>query len=172
MEIWDIYDENRIKKDKTMVRGHQVEAGDYHLVVHVCIFNEKGEMLIQQRQPFKQGWSNLWDITCGGSAVKGDSSQQAATRELEEEIGYYYDFTGHRPTFTINFHEGFDDIYIIEAEVDLTTLTLQASEVQRVKWATKEEIFEKLHHGEFIPYYEHFLGLLFELKTKFGCIRK
>lgn len=59
--------------------------GTYHLVVHVCVFNQKGEMLIQQRQPFKQGWPNLWDVTMGGSALAGETSQQAAMRELKEE---------------------------------------------------------------------------------------
>ena len=50
-----------------MKRGEPMKDGDYHLVVHICIFNTDGKMLIQQRQPFKDGWSNLWDITVGGS---------------------------------------------------------------------------------------------------------
>lgn len=172
MEVWDLYDIHRIKKDKTMIRGNRVEDGDYHMVVHVCIFNSKGQMLIQQRQPFKQGWPNLWDITCGGSATKGDTSQEAAQRELFEEIGYNYDFTGHRPSLTVNFSVGFDDIYMIEADIDLETLTLQASEVQAVKWASLDEIMKMHKEHTFIPYYESFLTLLFEMKMKFGCIKE
>ena len=37
MELWDVYDSNRIKTSKTMVRGGSFEKGDYHLVVHICI---------------------------------------------------------------------------------------------------------------------------------------
>ena len=43
-EVWDIYDENRIKTGRTMIRGNEIKNGDYHLVVHVCIFNSKGEL--------------------------------------------------------------------------------------------------------------------------------
>ncbi|MDF2947990.1 MAG: hydrolase, partial [Bacillales bacterium] len=78
MELWDVYEINRNKTNKTnktMVRGESFEKNNYHLVVHVCVFNSNGEMLIQQRQPFKEGWSNMWDITVGGSAIKGDTSQ-------------------------------------------------------------------------------------------------
>ena len=92
MEKWDLYDQHRNKIEKQITRGDKMEPGEFHLVVHVCIFNSKGEMLIQQRQPFKQGWSNLWDITCGGSAVAGDTSQQAASRELFEELGIQFNF--------------------------------------------------------------------------------
>lgn len=84
MEIWDLYDKDRIKTGETMVRGNQFKENTYHLVVHVCIFNLEGKMLIQQRQPFKDGWPNMWDITVGGSAVSGDTSQLAADREVYE----------------------------------------------------------------------------------------
>ncbi|WP_084822164.1 NUDIX hydrolase [Paraclostridium benzoelyticum] len=84
MEIWDLYDKDRIKTGETMVMGSQFKENTYHLVVHVCIFNLEGKMLIQQRQPFKDGWPNMWDITVGGSAVSGDTIQLAAEREVYE----------------------------------------------------------------------------------------
>lgn len=169
MELWDVYDINRNKTNKTMVRGKIFEKDNYHLVVHVCIFNSKGEMLIQQRQPFKEGWSNMWDITVGGSAIKGDTSQSAAERELFEEIGLSVDFKNIRPHITINFNNGFDDIYIIEQDVDINELSLQYEEVQKVKWASKEEIFSKIENGEFIPYYQSLIHLLFDIRKQYGC---
>lgn len=54
MELWDLYDINRNKIGKTIQRGELLSPGEYHLVVHVCLFNSQGEMLIQQRQPFKK----------------------------------------------------------------------------------------------------------------------
>ena len=53
MELWDVLDRDRRLTGRTMRRGDEMAAGDYHLVVHVCLFNAAGEMLIQQRQPFK-----------------------------------------------------------------------------------------------------------------------
>jgi len=169
MELWDIYDKDRIKIGKTMVRGAEFEPDCYHMVVHACIFNANGEMLIQQRQPFKEGWPNMWDITVGGSATTGDSSQDAMERELFEEIGLKLNLQQVRPNLTINFDRGFDDVYLIEKEVDIDTLVLQEAEVQRVKWATKEEIFTLLDSGEFIPYYKSLIQLLFDMKGKYGA---
>lgn len=171
MELWDIYDINRNKTGRTMERG-PVPEGDYHLVVHVCIFNSKGEMLIQQRQYYKEGWPNLWDISVGGSAVQGDSSQSAAEREVKEELGIKLDLSNIRPHFTINFDRGFDDVYLIEKEVNIGDLVLQEEEVQAAKWATKEEILEKIEKQEFIPYYPSLIELLFDTRKKYGCHAK
>ena len=100
MEFFDLYTKERIKTGKTLERGKPVPAGFYRLVVYVCIFNSRGEMLIQQRQPFKRGWSDLWDVSMGGNAVAGDTSQTAAMREVQEELGLTLDltdpFTGSR----------------------------------------------------------------------------
>lgn len=114
MELWDIYNRDKTKTNKTMVRGEKFEKGAYHLVVHACIFNSKYEMLIQQRQPFKSGWPNMWDITVGVSALSGESSQTAIERELFEEIGLKIHLQDVQPHLTINFNEGFDDVYLIE----------------------------------------------------------
>ena len=172
MEYWDVYDINRIKTGKTMIRGSEFEDNAYHLVVHVCIFNNKGEMLIQQRQPFKEGWPNMWDISVGGSAVAGDTSQTAAEREVLEEIGLKLALNGIRPHLTINFDRGFDDIYLIEKNVDINELILQPEEVQAVKWAGRDEIIAMIEKGDFIPYYPELVNLFFQIRKKYGCISR
>ena len=101
MEYWDIYDIERNKTNKEVARGEQLNENEYHLVVHACIFNSKGDMLIQQRQSFKDGWPNMWDLTCGGSALKGETSRTAVARELYEELGI--EIKTVRPNLTINF---------------------------------------------------------------------
>lgn len=170
MELWDVYNINREKTGKTMVRGGSYEEGAYHLVVHICIFNDKGEMLIQQRQPFKEGWSNMWDVTVGGSAVQGDDSQSAAERELAEELGLHISLQGIRPHLCMNFEHGFDDIYLIERNVELSELKLQYEEVQDARWASMEEILAMIESGEFIPYYPNLIRLLFDIRGKYyGC---
>jgi len=169
MELWDIYDIARNKTNRAMVRGEDFNKGDYHMVVHICIFNSKGEMLIQQRQQFKEGWPNMWDITVGGSAIKGDTSQMAVERELLEELGIKINMQNIRPHLTINFDNGFDDVYLIQKDIDIADLTLQYEEVQYVKWASKEEIFSMIDSGEFIPYYQSLIQLFFDIKNQYGC---
>lgn len=165
MEIWDLYDKDRIKTGETMVRGSQFKENTYHLVVHVCIFNLEGKMLIQQRQPFKDGWPNMWDITVEGSALSGDTSQLAAEREVYEEIGYKLSLYGIRPSLTINFDKGFDDIYLIQKDIDISKLKLQYEEVQSVNWASKEEILSMIDEEIFIPYHKSLIDLLFFMRT-------
>ena len=165
MEIWDLYTKDRINTDKTMVRGTQIPNGFYRLVVHICIFNSQGEMLIQQRQPFKSGWSNMWDITVGGSAISGDTSKSAAEREVYEEIGYKLSLDGIRPALTINFDEGFDDIYLIQQDIDITKLKLQYEEVKAVKWASKEKILSMIDEEIFISYHKSLIELLFSMRS-------
>ena len=168
-EFFDLYDINRNRTGKTLERGTKVPEGYYRLVVHVCVFGSDGRLLIQKRQPFKNGWSGMWDLTAGGSALAGDSSQQAASRELKEEIGLDYDLTGVRPAMTIYFDGGFNDIYTINLDVDLDSLKLQETEVEQVKWAAEEEILEMLRNKEFVLYKSSFISLLYFLRNHNGA---
>lgn len=169
MEMRDLYDINRIATGRTIERGLPVSAGEYYTVVHICIFNSEGKMLIQQRQPFKQGWSNLWDITVGGGVMAGDSSQSAAQRELSEELGLSLSFKNIRPHLTVNFENGFDDYYLINKDVDINALHLQYSEVKRVRWATQDEILSLIDTNAFVPYHKAFIPLLFSMRQGYGA---
>lgn len=169
MELWDVYNRDKTKTGKTMVRGEKIEKGSYRLVVHACIFNSKGEMLIQQRQPFKSGWPNMWDISVGGSAISGETSQTAIEREIFEEIGLKIDLQNIQPHLTINFDTGFDDVYLIEREIDIKDIVLQYEEVKKVEWATLDEILQKIDNGIFIPYHKSLIQLFFDMRKNYGC---
>lgn len=171
MEQWDLYDLDR-QKIGEIEQGQPLSPEDCRLVVHVCIFNKKGEMLIQQRQSFKEGWPNLWDLTAGGSALLGENSRQAAARELREELGLHVDFEKRRPHLTVHFDQGFDDIYLVEAAPKLGDLTLQYTEVRGVMWASEKQILEMIQAGTFLPYRTPFLSLLFSLHGQRGCLEE
>ncbi len=170
MELWDLYDCNRTKTGELHERGKPLPDGRYHLVVHVVIFSTKGEMLIQQRQPFKEGWPNLWDLTAGGSAIAGDTSRTAAERETLEEIGLPIDLRGIQPKLTIHHTVCFDDIYTLVQDVAPEALVLQESEVQAVKWAGEAEILEMIADGRFIPYHPSLIAMLFLMRNRRGTI--
>ncbi|WP_426347900.1 NUDIX hydrolase [Alloiococcus sp. CFN-8] len=167
-EYWNIYDIDRNLTDRIHKRGVPMAEGDYHLVVHLCIFNSKGELLIQKRQPWKKGWSGLWDLTVGGSAVLGESSREAVEREAKEELGIDVNLEGHRPFMTINFEQGFDDYWMIEKDIPLESLTLQYEEVADAKWVNEEELKAMVEKGEFINYF--FIDNIFKLKGHWGSV--
>lgn len=172
MELLDVYDKNRIKTGGAVERGNPLNKGEYRLVVHICLFNSNGEMLIQQRQPFKKGWPNMWDITVGGSVVQGETSQEAVQRELFEELGIDLDLSNTRPKLTVNFNEGFNDIYTVEKDISIDDLTLQYEEVQNAKWATEQEILSMIEAGDFIPYQKNLIRLLFDMRKQYGCFTR
>lgn len=161
MEIWDIFDKYRKKKEHTHKRGKDMHIGDYHIVVHVWIVNSRGEFLIQKRKVDKKGWPGMWDCAAAGSAILGDSSRDAAIRETEEEIGLDIEKDNLEALFTVKFAKGFDDNWLLRAEVDIEDLVLQEEEVEDVKWVSEDEIKDMLTRDEFIPF--PFLDRLFEI---------
>lgn len=169
MEYCDIYNEDRIKTGKIMSRDDKYDSDDYFLVVHVCIFNDKNEMLIQQRQSCKKYYPNIWDVSVAGRSLTGENSRQAAERETREELGYDIDLSNERPFFTMNFDNGFDDYYLVDINLDIEKLHMQEEEVQDLKWASKEEILDMVKNEEFIDYY--FLDVLFEMRKQRGSYR-
>ena len=167
MELVDLYDENRVPLGRVAERHAKKAPGEYRMVVHVCIFNGLGQMLIQQRSPEKTIWPELWDVSIGGGVDAGETSRQGAVREVGEELGYDLDLIGLRPAVTVNFEGGFDDFFVVTRDLDLGDLRLQKEEVSDVRWATLEETLAMLENGEFIPYPPSFLRFLFEARGSF-----
>lgn len=168
MELVDLYDENRLPLGRTAERGAPKGPGELRLVVHVCVFDRRGRLLIQQRAPEKFIFPNLWDVSVGGGVDAGEDSRQGAEREFREELGVPLDLSGLRPSVTVNFDGGFDDFYILTRDLELSSLTLQKEEVRAVRWASLEEILDMLGRGAFIPYPEGFLRFLFDMREQFG----
>ena len=167
MELVDLYDENRVPLGRVAERHAKKAPGEYRMVVHVCIFNSLGQMLIQRRSPEKRVWPELWDVSVGGGVDAGETSRQGAEREVLEELGYDLDLTGLRPAVTVNFEGGFDDFFVVTRDLDLRDLRLQKEEVSDVRWVTLEEAMAMLDSGEFIPYPPSFLQFLFEARGSF-----
>ena len=173
MERWDVYDINRIKTGKTVIRSEgPTGEGEYHLVVMIAVFSTDGRMLIQKRKKTKVSWPGMWDISVGGAVTAGEDSALGAERELFEEIGISQSFAGVRPRFSISHKLGFADCYIITKDVDPAALTLQESEVDEVKYATIDEILAMIDEGTFIPYYESVIRLMFDMKDSYGAHKR
>ncbi|MBO5517305.1 MAG: NUDIX domain-containing protein [Firmicutes bacterium] len=160
-EVIDLYTADRIPTGQTILRGDKPPAGMYRLVVHVCIFNSKGEMLIQKRKDDIVRWPGYWDVSVGGHASSGDTSSSAAQRETKEELGLSIEFDEVRPVLTVQFPDGFDDFYVLQIDVDPEGLNLQKEEVAAVQWASQAEIDAMIDDGSFIPYQKGLIDYLF-----------
>lgn len=55
--------------------------------VHVLLFNSDGELFVQKRSANVAKYKNLFTSSASGGIEKGESSKEAAKRELKEELG-------------------------------------------------------------------------------------
>jgi 8-oxo-dGTP pyrophosphatase MutT (NUDIX family) len=58
-----------------------------HRSTYVLVFNSRGELYIQKRTPTKDVFPGYYDVAAGGVVLTGETYEQGAERELEEEMG-------------------------------------------------------------------------------------
>ena len=58
-----------------------------HPVVHLHVFNSKGEVYLQKRPEWKDIQPGKWDTAVGGHIDYGEKPEEALHREVGEELG-------------------------------------------------------------------------------------
>ena len=58
-----------------------------HPVVHLHVFNSKGELYLQKRPDWKDIQPGMWDTSVGGHIDLGENVDAALKRESREELG-------------------------------------------------------------------------------------
>lgn len=159
-ELWDLLDDSRRPLGRTADRAAGLREGELHVVVHVCLFNDSGQMLIQRRTDTKEDWPGLWDFSVGGSVHAGESSREGAVREVREELGLHIELA--RPSFTFNFEYGFDDFYLLRTDAALPLVAVPNDEVAEVRWADLDDVVDVLRAGQFIKYRESAVRFIFD----------
>ena len=89
MEIWDLYDEHGRKTGETWERSRarDIPEGRYHVVSDVLIRHRDGDFLLMLRDPNKDVYPGCLEASAGGSALSGETPEEAARREMLEETG-------------------------------------------------------------------------------------
>ena len=158
MELWDIYDKNKVRTGRTMERNHfNLAADEYHLTVLGVIMRPDGRFLITKRVKTK-AWAPGWWEVSGGAAQAGEESEEAVRREVKEETGL--DVSNAEGGFLFTYHrenpgEGdnyFVDVYRYVMDVNESDIHLQEEETDGFRFATAEEIKELADKGIFLHY--------------------
>jgi isopentenyldiphosphate isomerase len=133
MEYWDLYTEDRQRTGRTHRRGNPLEEGTLHLVVSVWVVDRSGRFLLTLRSPDKELYPGFWENTAG-SALAGETSRQAAVRELYEETGIGVDEGALRFLGTQKSRDAFVDLYLAVVDDPLPEIRLQPGETVDAKW--------------------------------------
>ena len=157
MEIWDLYDKNKVKLEgRFAIRGEDIPKGTFHLVVHVWIKNSQGEYLISRRAASRPTFPLMWECP-GGSVLAGEDGLQGALRETKEEVGVNLDPNKGKLLFTkvrgAENGKKFNDIlevwsFVYDGDVDLSRAT--TDEVAECKWLTIADIRALIEAKEFV----------------------
>lgn len=62
-------------------------SGVLHRAFSVLIFNDAGELLLQQRAPSKRLWPLYWSNSCCSHPRRSETLEAATKRRLQEELG-------------------------------------------------------------------------------------
>ncbi len=72
----------------TMEKLEAHRQGVLHRAFSIFVFNDRNELLLQQRAPHKYHSGGLWTNTCCSHPRPDESVEQAAHRRLKEEMGF------------------------------------------------------------------------------------
>jgi isopentenyldiphosphate isomerase len=124
-----------------------------HPVVHLHLFNKRGELFLQKRATTKDLLPGKWDTSVGGHVSPGESAEEALKREAEEELGLK------------NFKFRLIKKYIWESSRERELVysfigtspempVVNAGEIDEGKFWTLEDIKKNLKRGIFTPNFE------------------
>jgi len=162
MELLDIYDAAHKKTGRVIERDGEVLEGERLLLVHVCLFNSRGEMLIQRRSENKDRYPGCWDVSAGGFVSSGEDSRQAVLREAKEELGLELEDADFRFLLCEPFSYVLDDFYLAFSDTAAEDMHFQQEEVSELKWAGREEVFQLLSDGRFVDYDAELMKKIFD----------
>lgn len=82
-----LVDETNIPIGLTEKSSVHTASTPLHRGFSIFLFNSKGQVLLQQRALSKITWPGVWSNTCCGHPMPGETTQEAALRRLNYELG-------------------------------------------------------------------------------------
>lgn len=150
------------------------EQGYLHRAFSVFIFNDQGELLLQQRANHKYHGAGLWTNTCCSHPQLGENVALSAQERLNYEMGIECDL---KLVYTFIYNEPVEN-NLIEHELDYVFVgysdqspALNIDEVQDYKWMNEEQILSDIRNNPSL-YTVWFKRAFQELLTKINKCKK
>ncbi len=134
-----------------------------HRAFSVFIFNDKGELMLQQRAAEKYHSPLLWTNTCCSHQRDGESNLAAGKRRLQEEMGFTTDL---KEVFSFIYKAPFDN-GLTEHELDHVMIgyfnskpKINKEEVASYKWMPLEDVKSDIENNPKV--YTEWFKIIFE----------
>jgi isopentenyl-diphosphate delta-isomerase len=133
-------------------------AGVLHRAFSVFLFNERGELMMQQRAPGKRLWGGFWSNSCCSHPRRGESLELATRRRLKDELNFE---TGleHVYWFCYEAHFGglgseneLCHVYLGRASADLKPNDSEIAAIRFISPAQLEKEFAE-HPERYTPWF-------------------
>jgi len=138
-----------------------------HRAFSVFIFNEKGELMLQQRAASKYHSPLLWTNTCCSHQRDGESNVNAGRRRLQEEMGFVTDV---KEVFSFIYKAPFDN-GLTEHEFDHVMIgsynnepNINKKEAENYKWMALENVKTDIKENPTI--YAEWFKIIFDKSYK------
>jgi isopentenyldiphosphate isomerase len=124
-----------------------------HPVVHLHVFNSKGDIYLQKRPEWKDIQPGRWDTAVGGHIAYGETPEEALRREAREELG----LTDFVPEFVDRYvfesKRERELVYVNRAVFD-GEIRPSAEELAGARFWSMREIGEAMGKGVLTPNFE------------------
>ena len=131
-----------------------------HPVVHLHVFNSKGELYLQKRPEWKDIQPGKWDTAVGGHIDLGEHVEQALFREAGEELGIEGFTPEALPQYVFRSERECEMVYPYKTVYDKDIRP--SEETSGGRFWSMDEIRESIGKGILTPKFEQ------EFKKLFG----
>jgi isopentenyldiphosphate isomerase len=120
-----------------------------HRATYVLVFNQRDELFLHLRSAEKDVYPSHWDVAAGGIPRAGESFEDAARREVREELGV--DVT-LEPLFPLRYADDQTTVHgmVYRARHDCP-FHLQPEEIVRGEFVSLKEIRARILRDRFCP---------------------
>lgn len=136
-------------------RGHCHDGSKLlHPVVHLHVYNSRGELFLQRRPDWKDIQPGRWDTACGGHVDFGESVAAALQREVWEELGLRP--TDYNPLWVTRYvFESNRERELVHVYRTITDVPPRPSEeLDGGRFFSSEEIRQRIGSDFFTPNFE------------------
>ena len=123
-----------------------------HPVVHLHVFDGKGNLFLQKRPEWKDIQPGKWDTSVGGHVDLGEDVSSALKREVSEELGIEEFVTEFIVSYVFESDRERELVFVHKTVYDGPILP--SAELDGGRFWSREEIVSNIGSGVFTPNFE------------------